>query len=34
VATAAAAHPDWSTAQIAEHLGIGQRTARRYRTGH
>jgi hypothetical protein len=34
VAAATAAHPDWSTAQIAEHLGIGQRTARRYRTGH
>jgi hypothetical protein len=34
VAAATAAHPDWSTAQIAQLLGIGQRTARRYRTGH
>jgi hypothetical protein len=34
VAKLAAKHPDWSAAQVAASLGIGERTARRYMTGH
>ena len=34
VAKTTAKHPDWSAAQVAEALGIGERTARRYMTGH
>lgn len=34
VAKATAKHSDWSAAQVAAALGIGERTARRYMTGH
>jgi hypothetical protein len=34
VAKTTAKHPDWSAAQVAAALGIGERTARRYMTGH
>ena len=34
VAKATAKHPDWSAAQVAASLGLGERTARRYMTGH
>jgi hypothetical protein len=34
VAKLAAKHPDWSAAQLAASLGIGERTARRHLTGH
>ena len=34
VAKIAARHPQWSARQVAEHLGIGERTARRHMTGH
>jgi len=34
VAKTTAKHPDWSAAQVAEHLSIGERTARRHMTGH
>jgi hypothetical protein len=34
VAKTTAKHPDWSAAQVAASLGIGERTARRYMTGH
>lgn len=33
VAKTTAAHPDWSAAEVAAKLGIGERTARRYMTG-
>ncbi|WP_051451355.1 DUF2637 domain-containing protein [Actinospica robiniae] len=33
VAKLTATHPDWSAAQVAEKLEIGERTARRYMTG-
>jgi hypothetical protein len=34
VAKTAARHPEWSARQVAEHLAIGERTARRHMTGH
>ena len=34
VAKTTARHPDWSAAQVAAHLSIGERTARRHMTGH
>ncbi|HEV2344507.1 MAG TPA: DUF2637 domain-containing protein [Actinocrinis sp.] len=34
VAKVTAKHPEWSAAQVAASLGIGERTARRYMTGH
>jgi hypothetical protein len=34
VAKTTAKHPEWSVALVAVHLGIGERTARRYMTGH
>jgi hypothetical protein len=34
VAKTTAKHPEWSAAQVAAHLSIGERTARRYMTGH
>ena len=34
VAKTTASHPDWSAAEVAKKLGIGERTARRYMTGH
>jgi hypothetical protein len=34
VAKTTARHPDWSAAQVATHLQIGERTARRHMTGH
>jgi hypothetical protein len=34
VAKTAARHPDWTPRQVAEHLAIGERTARRHMTGH
>jgi hypothetical protein len=33
VAKLTASHPDWSAAEVATKLGIGERTARRYMTG-
>ena len=34
VAKTTAKHPEWSAAQVAAHLSIGERTARRHMTGH
>ncbi|MGH3415820.1 MAG: DUF2637 domain-containing protein [Actinocrinis sp.] len=34
VAKTTTRYPDWSAARVAEHLGIGERTARRHMTGH
>lgn len=34
VAKLVAKHPEWSASQVAASLGIGERTARRYLTGH
>ena len=34
VAKTAARHPEWTARQVAEHLAIGERTARRHMTGH
>jgi len=34
VAKTVGRHPDWSAAQVAAHLEIGERTARRHMTGH
>ena len=34
VAKTTAKHPEWSAAQVASHLRIGERTARRHMTGH